>query len=324
MIGAGPSVFPLVSVVMPCLNSAATVAASLASALAQTMREIELIVVDNGSTDRTVAIVEAIGDPRVRVLHQPVPGVSAARNLAIGEARAELIAFLDSDDSWTPAFLERMYDALGTHPDAVLAYCGWQNLGLAGGRGDPFVPPDYEHPDKIERLLGGCRWPIHAALTRRRSIVEAGSFDQNIAYAEDFALWLRVASFAPIIRVPEVLAFYHHHDAPRASNDPVRAARQLHAVQREFLRSHPEIRRRLGRRAVRRTVEGELLHRGMEAYWARNLEAAHAIFRMVLSTGYLTLTEVRYVLPAILPCHAFRTLVSRFEDVRAAHGPTQT
>lgn len=307
---------PAVSVVMPCLNSAATIAASALSALDQTLRDIELLVVDNGSTDATVAFVEAIGDQRLRLLRQPLRGVSAARNLGIEEARAGLIAFLDADDTWRPDCLEKLRAGLEARPSAVLAYCGWQNIGLAGHRGDPFVPPDYEQPDKIEKLLAGCRWPIHAALTRTPAVRAAGGFSTRFAYAEDFGLWLRVAAFAPIARVPEVLAFYHHHDGPRATADPVRAARQLRAAQRDFLERNPAISRSLGRRRVRRTVEGELLRRGMEAYWARNLDAAHAIFRMVVKAGYFAPSELRYILLGLLPRRAFRALVELLDDLR--------
>jgi glycosyltransferase involved in cell wall biosynthesis len=306
-----------VSVVMPCFNSARSVAASVESALGQTIRDLELIVVDNGSSDETVAIVKKIADSRIRVLDQSIRGVSAARNMGIDEARGEFIAFLDSDDTWDAECLEKLYAALVSRPDAVLTYCGWQNVGLRGGRGEPFIPPDYERPDKIQTLLGGCRWPIHAALTRTIAIRDAGRFDDRFAYAEDFGLWLRVAAFSRIVRVPEVLAYYHHHDGLRATTgDPVRAAYQLRAAQRDFLRQHPKVDRMLGRRLTQRIVDGELLRRGMEAYWARDLDVAHAIFRMVLKAGYLTRADLRYVLPALLPRSTFRALVSRIDRKR--------
>lgn len=301
---------------MPCFNSARTVVASMRSALAQTIREIELIVVDNGSSDQTVSLVKGIGDSRVRLLHQPIRGVSAARNMGIEAARGKFLAFLDSDDTWAAQFLERLYIVLSAQRDAVMVYCGWQNVGLPSGRGNPFVPPDYERHDKIEVLLAGCRWPIHAALTRAQAIRDAGGFDTRFAYAEDFGLWLRVATSARIIRVPEVLAFYHHHDGPRATRDSVRAASQLRAAQRDFLRQHPSVTRALGRRNIRKIVDGEMLRRGMEAYWARDLETAHAIFRMVLRSIYLEPRTLRYVLPALLPRSAYRGLVSRIDGRR--------
>ena len=313
---------PVVSVIMPCFNSAETLATSVASALGQSMRDIELIVVDNDSSDQTVSIVESIRDTRIRILHQPIRGVSAARNMGIKAARGKFIAFLDSDDTWAAGCLAKLCAALASRPDAVLAYCGWQNVGLPGARSAPFVPPDYEQPNKIETLLAGCRWPIHAALTRTEAIREAGGFDTRFAYAEDFGLWLHVAAFARIIRVPEVLAFYHHRDIPRASPDLIRAVCQLRAMQRDFLRRHPDVGQRLGQRMVRHIVDGELLRRGMEFYWAGHLDVAHGIFRMVLKDGYLQPAVLRYLLPALLPRSVFRALVLRLRRVREKNAPT--
>ena len=313
---------PVVSIVMPCFNSARTIRASMASALGQTLRDIELIVVDNGSSDQTVSIAEAIRDPRTRTLRQPVRGVSAARNMGIDAARGEFIAFLDSDDTWAPECLATLQSALAGRPDAVLAYCGWQNVGLPGARSEPFVPPDYERQDKIATLLAECRWPIHATLTRTRAIRDAGGFDTRFAYAEDLDLWLRVAAFARIVRVPDVLAFYHHHSGPRATGDPVRAAVQLLAVQRKFLSEFPTVREQLGRGTVRDMLEGALLHRGMQSYWARDLKSAHAIFRVVLKSGYLKISALPYLLPALLPRRAFSALVSSLDRARRGRAPT--
>src|SRR2546430_2029802 len=133
---------PTVSVVMACLNSARHIAASVASAGQQTLRDWEMIVVDNGSTDGTGRIVENFRDSRIGLLHQPVRGVSAARNMAIAAARAPYIAFLDSDDTWHPQCLETLHAALAARPDAALAYCGWQNVGASWRHADPYIPPE--------------------------------------------------------------------------------------------------------------------------------------------------------------------------------------
>ena len=302
---------PRISIVMPCHNAAAHLPASVGSVVAQSFADWELIAVDDGSVDGTLAWLEAQADPRIRVHHQPNRGVSAARNAGLALARGECVAFLDADDTWSPDFLASMSNALSTRPDAVLAYCGWRNLGLPGRRGVPFVPPDYETPDKAESLFSKCRWPIHAALVRRESVMAAGGFDLRLTSAEDFALWLEVAGQAPIVRVPQVLAHYHFHGDAQASANRSRTALHRVAAQLDYLRRHPEFEARLGKRRVRRLVYGGLLARGYEVYWKRDLGAARRIFRSVMKQGYGSLRDWKYMLPALLPEAWHRALITR-------------
>lgn len=301
---------PVVSIIMPCLNSARHVQTSLQSALAQSLREIEVLVVDNGSTDATLSIVSAIRDLRIRILHQPTTGVSAARNMGIQAARGEFIAFLDSDDTWSPACLAKLHAAIVTRPDADLAYCGWQNVGLAGGRIQPFVPPDYETPGKRALLFGGCRWPIHAALVRRRAVIAVGGFNPTLRNAEDYLLWLQIAGTSPIVRVPEVLAFYHFHGGSQASRDEARAALDQLKAQKLYLRAHPEFGARLGKTKLRELMLNPLLKRAYDCYWRRDLRAARTIFRRVLWEQGGKLRDWKYVLPALLPYSVHKLLLT--------------
>jgi GT2 family glycosyltransferase len=285
--------------------------ASVGSVLAQTCADWELIAVDDGSSDGTLAWLRAQTDPRIRVCSQPNRGVSTARNTGLAEARGRYVAFLDADDTWATDFLDKMVAALQGMPDAVLAYCGWQNLGLAGGRGEPFVPPDYENARKAETLFAGCRWPIHAALVEREAVLEANGFDPALKNAEDFALWLRVATAAPIVRVPEVLVYYHFHGGGQASGDHARAALQHWQVQRQYLAAHPELGATLGASRIRTLTSGELLKRGYECYWRRDLAAARLLFRTVMKQGYGTLADWKYMLPAWLPESWHRRLIGQ-------------
>lgn len=310
---------PLISVVMPCYNGAAHLAGSVASALGQSFNDLELIVVDDGSTDNSQEILSAIADPRLRVISQANRGVCAARNRGLTEARGEYLAFLDSDDTWEPHCLEKLLAALSADPDAALAYCGWQNLGLSGGRGAPFVPPDYEGQNKCEGLFRNCRWPIHAALTRRSAIEEVGRFDERFITSEDYLLWLKIALRHKIVRVPEVLAYYHFHGGTQATGNRLRLAYNHWLVQGDFLRSHPDFAQHLGWRKVRELTHGELLKKGLTAYWERDLATARAIFRVVMKSGYGKLKDWKIMLPALLPLSVHQTLVRLF-DKRATHG----
>ncbi len=298
-----------ISIIMPCYNVTAHLPVSVGSVLAQTFGDWELVAVDDGSSDGTLAWLQAQADKRIRPLTQPNQGVSAARNAGLAAARGRYIAFLDADDTWAADFLKKMLAALQARPDLALAYCGWQNVGLPGGRGEPFVPPDYETPAKAETLFAGCRWPIHAALVKRDAVLTAGGFDTNLKNAEDYALWLRIATTESIVRVPEVLAFYHFHGTAQASSNKARAAlHHLHA-QQHYLAQHPDFFATLGKGRARELMFGELLKRGYACYWDRDLPAARKIFRVVMKQGYGTLSDWKHMLPAWLPLSLHQKLI---------------
>jgi glycosyltransferase involved in cell wall biosynthesis len=313
---------PVISIIMPCYNAAAHLPTSIDSVLAQTFSDWELIAVDDGSIDATLTWLQHQTDPRIRVSTQSNHGVSAARNAGLALASGRYVAFLDADDTWDAGFLDAMFTALRAHPDAVLAYCGWQNLGLPGGRSDPFIPPDYETATKAEALFTDCRWPIHAALVKRDAVLAAKGFDPTLKNAEDYALWLNVATASPIVRVPEVLAYYHFHDGVQASSDLARAALQLWKAQRRYLAEHPALIHALGASSIRKLTTGELLKRGYACYWQRNFPAARQIFRTVMKQGYGTLADWKYMLPAWLPESWHRWLIGlRDQETHISDGP---
>lgn len=108
---------PLFSVLIPAYNIESFILQTLESALSQTIRNIEIIVVDDGSTDNTTGIVNSLNDNRIRLIHQPNSGVSVARNRAIAEAQGKYVAFLDGDDIWLPGHLETALHFFEAHPE---------------------------------------------------------------------------------------------------------------------------------------------------------------------------------------------------------------
>lgn len=305
----------LISVIMPCYNGGRYLKRAVSSVLEQRYKDAELIVVNDGSSDNSLEILEEINDPRLKVISQKNRGVCAARNQGLALASGEYIAFLDTDDTWHPDCLNRLYWALQEQPEAALAYCGWQNVGLPsrGRHGEPFVPPDYEVPCKAEILLEGCRWPIHAALTRKELILAAGGFDERFPIAEDYLLWLHIATFNKIVRVPGVLAFYHFHGGPQATESTVRAACSHWSVKRAFLREHPEVEIQLGKQRIRELTDGKLLEQGYTCYWQRDLPVARSLFRRVMRLGYGSLHDWRYMLPSLLPITCHKMLINLLE-----------
>ncbi|MFZ1545900.1 MAG: glycosyltransferase [Candidatus Nitrotoga sp.] len=301
---------PIASIIMPCYNGMRHIQAAIDSVLAQTFDDFELIVVDNGSTDRTPEILSSVNDPRLRVLTLQERGVSRARNLGLREAHGAFIAFLDSDDTWNTEFLEKMHTALASNSKAVLAYCGWQNLGLSGARGEPFVPPDYENTDKATALLEGCRWPIHACLTRHTAIIEAGGFNTKLTIAEDYLLWMEVSTTGSIIRVPEVLAQYHHHDGVQATRNRALAALDTFRAKQLFLCRHPEIAKKLGPNRIESLTWDKLIQQANALHWQGDIKNARPIFRKVLLAGYGSLSAKLRMLPSLLPLSVHRAILA--------------
>lgn len=288
-----------VSIVIPCYNGERFLAEAIDAALAQTYAQCEVIVVDDGSTDGSATIMQKYAG-RIRLVQQTNAGLPAARNAGIRASTGDYLAFLDADDYWSPDFIEKMVQGL-EFSGAAIAYCGWQNIGLPGGRGEPFVPPDYEQPNKLETMITGVRWPVHAALTRRDVAMTTGGFDPKWSTCEDFAFWIRAATLHRLVRVAEVLAFYRHHDGVQMTKNLAVIAQNHWLVQRDFLAQHPDIANRLGRRHIRSITHGELLKRGYVCYWNRDLDAARSIFRTVMSVGYGSARDWKYMLPALLP-----------------------
>lgn len=302
---------PLASIVIPCYNGEKFLREAINSAANQTYPYKEIIVINDGSTDDSFKIMESYGQ-NISIINQKNAGLSAARNAGITKARGDYYAFLDADDYWDNDFLSNMISALKGSTNAI-AYCGWQNVGLSGPRGEPFIPPDYEAmPNKKETLYTGVRWPVHAALISRQILYEAGLFNPSLRSCEDFALWIRAATRHTLVLVPKVLAYYRFHDNQMTGNRERIALSRLE-VQQTFFRENPELVSQLGKKIVRSMTFGELLKLGYIAYWQRDLPASRSIFRRVMRGGYGNLRDWKYMLPSILPLPIHRWLIHTLE-----------
>ncbi len=295
---------------MPCFNAEQYLGEAIDSVLRQTYTNTELIIIDDGSTDKSKQIAKGYGT-KVRLIEQQNQGPFPARNRGIAESHGEFIAFLDADDYWSVDFLDTMYRAL-SQDDVALAYCGWQNIGLPGKRAAPYVPPDYESENKLELFLrSAAPWPIHAALTRKRLIEEVGGFDNDWSTCMDYDLWLRIAVTRQIKRVDKVMAFYRHHESGQITSKQWRQAYNVWLVKKKFVRAHPEVVANIPRARLRQHIDGGLLRRGYDAYWRRDLTSAQKIFRRVLKTRIWEFKDLKYLLPALLPSPLYQLLVNR-------------
>ncbi len=181
---------PLVSVIIPTFNRSACLGRAIDSVLSQTFTDLELIVVDDGSTDDTADLLKAYAD-RLLYIYQQNRGVSAARNTGIRSARGEYIALLDSDDAWRPRKLERQAAFFQAHPQAVL--CQTEEIWIRNGKR---VNPKKRHQKYsgmiFEKTLPLCLVSPSAVMIRRSLFDEVGLFDETLPACEDYDLWLRI------------------------------------------------------------------------------------------------------------------------------------
>lgn len=223
---------PLFSVVIPAFNAAGTVGSAVASVLAQTRADLEVIVVDDGSADETRSLVERLKDSRVRLLSQSNRGVATARNLGIENARGEAIAFLDSDDLWLPTYLARAANALEHTENPGFAYTDAYAFdpatGLVGERqleGGPAPAPPPEDPVRFLLELLRHNFIFSSTVVPRHVLEDVGGFDPAAEPAEDYALWtLIVARGYRPAWVPGKCVLYRLH-ATQASRHKLKLRR---------------------------------------------------------------------------------------------------
>ncbi len=184
---AAPDPPPLISVIMPCWNRASLVGEAIGSVLAQSWHHWELIVVDDGSTDGSEAFVTGFAsDPRIRCIHQPHAGVSAARNRGLAAARGEIIAYLDSDDVWFPEYLAALAHAFAAEPDLATAYGAVAYQARTPGK----YQVQFRDFDRSALLVANFISMI--AFAHRRHLVERyGGFDTGLPRLVDWDLILR-------------------------------------------------------------------------------------------------------------------------------------
>lgn len=305
----------LISVVMPCYNAAPFLAEAVDCVLNQTYPNIELIVIDDGSTDGSLELLRDYGD-RIKLLTQNNKGPYPARNEGLAHAKGEFVAFLDADDWWTPDALEKLHAAL-IGQDSDIAYCGWQNVGEVM-QGEPYVPPEYENEDAVAHFVRTCPWAIHAALVRRDLVSRLGGFSTRRYSSMDYDFWLRaLSSGARIKRVPEVLAFYRWHGSGQVSAVKWRQVLDALAAQQDFIRENPELVSHLTKKHLLDLTEGKVLRQAYRAFWKRDLVSSQRLFRHAAASRAFKLADLRHVVSALLPTPVYRWIVEKVDGRRA-------
>lgn len=242
---------PLVSVVIPAFNAGAFIGEALESVRAQSYRPLEVIVVDDGSTDDTGAVVERFAAEDgtgldVRYFHQENGGPSKARNVGIKAAQGEFIALLDADDRWCQSKLQLQMELFEQNESVDLTFCNvrfirnGQPCGVMFGDDGGATSFKYDHGvvlDPVTGLLKENFVNTSAVIARRRCFQSGFSFNENRKYAEDWELWLKIAERFSLGYVPEVCVLESQREGSLSSNGTEMMLSGIEVVE-DFLRHH--------------------------------------------------------------------------------------
>lgn len=224
---------PLVSIIVPAYNYASFVAEAIHSALQQTYSNIEVIVVDDGSTDDTASVVCALAekDTRVLYIHQKNQGLSAARNTGLQHAKGEFIVFLDADDYLHLQKIQAHLEHFQQKPDTDISY-GRSRYFLSGKPHELFASFDLDNKDWMPCVSGNATtvmpalivnniMPVCSAMLRRSVVTSVGNFDTTLKSLEDWDYWLRAAAKQCIFCFSEddrLAAYIRVHDISMSQN----------------------------------------------------------------------------------------------------------
>lgn len=295
---------PGLSIVIPAYNAACFIEETLQSVFAQLADDHEVILVDDGSTDDTQAVLRGIADPRLKILCQDNLGVSAARNRGLAAASGELLLFLDADDILAPGALARCLDCFAAHPEFVLVYGEAVKF-----RGEP-PQPDANHTVAWKARLssrpsGDALWhvltsnPIRtgATMIRREVALKTGGFPEGVTLGEDWVFWCSVVAQGPIHWLgTEPLLFYRIHPNSTARQLAICSENMRQAIDAVFALDYVRARypETQGRRLRRLSESAAHIYCGLELLsnrqWSparRNFQAA--LVRRPFSISYFAL-----------------------------------
>lgn len=232
---------PTISVIVPAYNAERTILETIASVQQQTFSDFELIVINDGSTDRTLELLNTIKDPRLKIFSYPNGGVPVARNRGISHATGDFIAFLDADDLWTPDKLELQLAALQQHPDAGVVYSWAYYMDEKGESVQADNPIFFEgnvYPQLLVRdfIVSGSN-----CLIRRQAVESVGEFDPSLSSAEDWDYWIRLARHWPFVVVPKLQLFYRYSSGSVSSKVEAMEENNLRVIEKGFQDAPPEL-----------------------------------------------------------------------------------
>jgi glycosyltransferase involved in cell wall biosynthesis len=209
---------PRLSAIIPTYNYAAYLKDAITSVLKQSIRDLELIVIDDGSTDNTVEVVESIKDQRLLYHFQDHQGVSAARNTGIRLSSGKYLAFLDADDIWLPQKSALQIREFEENPDIGLVYGSYELID-SGGNHLATRDVGINKANCLEKLIcGNCiAGSASTSMINRDVFMKSGLFDPHLIAGEDWDMWLRIARYYEILGLKDVISCIRLHDKNSSS-----------------------------------------------------------------------------------------------------------
>lgn len=218
MVAGATSELPLVSIVVPAYNAGSFLRASIDSILAQTYPRVELLVLDDGSTDQTRDILAGYGDRFFWESH-PNRGQAATLNKGWDLARGEILSYLSADDLLKPEAVHAAVELLVRHPEVVMAYGDYELIDAAGRVLRTVNAPEFDYRAMVGEILVQ---PGPGVFFRRSAYRAAGGWDPDLRQIPDYDFWLRLGTVGPFRRVPRVLAEYRMHGESQSFVEPSR------------------------------------------------------------------------------------------------------
>lgn len=300
---------PLVSVIVPTYNCAPFVEAAIGSVLSQGYAPMEVVVVDDGSTDGTPQVLERFGD-RIRVFTQANSGPARTRNRAIREARGEYLAFLDGDDLWLPGHTEALMSWVRREPAAKVVFGDWLVWPVqSDGSYAPLALPAADVNPGVNDSASGWLYPrmlfdsmlhIIATVLHRSVHAEVGGFDETLRTGSDYDFWLKVSRRYAITKLRSTVAVYRHNPSSvtysvRPENNPYRLLKR--AVDTYGL-ADDQGNSADPARVQRRLAELAFAH-GYKHYWRGDPRIAQQSFLQALSHHRWNAKTSAYVLASM-------------------------
>ncbi len=296
---------PLVSVIIPAYNAERFIAEAIRSALDQTYPSIEIIVVDDGSTDNTRAQVEPfLSDPNVTYIRQDNAGPSAARNRGIDACHGEFVAFLDADDRWLPTKLERQIPRF-ENPNVGLVYCLHRSVMESDHIPRRLTTPPPRRGNVFWYILHGNFLILSSTVVRKACFANVGVFDTELLTAEDTHLYARLAHEYEFDYVDEVLFERREHSA-NFSVRPDVAPTTVAAI-RKIAELYPDCSLRTSTR-MRRIYADRARESGYDALFVGRMKQARRELWQACKYRPARLSNWVYLAAALLPGSVLRLL----------------